>query len=63
MDALEFSLDGFDAIHASPPCPVHSSLNGWSGDSKEPDLIPQTRAQTDRVGAALRDRERPRRPR
>lgn len=33
----------FDAIHASPPCPVHSSLNGWSGDSTSLDLIPQTR--------------------
>jgi DNA (cytosine-5)-methyltransferase 1 len=33
----------YDAVHASPPCPVHSSLNGWSGDSKEPDLIPETR--------------------
>jgi hypothetical protein len=42
-DALTFPLDGFDAIHASPPCPVHSSLNGWSGDSTEPDLVPQTR--------------------
>lgn len=23
-DALEYPLDGFDAIHASPPCPAHS---------------------------------------
>jgi DNA (cytosine-5)-methyltransferase 1 len=38
-------IQDFDAIHASPPCPVHSSLNGWSGDSTEPDLIPQTRAK------------------
>jgi DNA (cytosine-5)-methyltransferase 1 len=40
---LGWRLEDFDGIHASPPCPVHSSLNGWSGDSTEPDLIPQTR--------------------
>lgn len=45
MDALEFPLAGFVAVHASPPCPAHSSLNGWSGDSKSPDLIPATRAR------------------
>lgn len=49
-DALTYPLDGFDAIHASPPCPVHSSLNGWSGDSKEPDLIPQTRERLRQTG-------------
>jgi DNA (cytosine-5)-methyltransferase 1 len=37
------SVADFAAIHASPPCPLHSSLNGWSGDSTELDLIPQTR--------------------
>ena len=36
-------LGRFDAIHASPPCPVHSSMNGWSGESTELDLIPDTR--------------------
>lgn len=36
-------LEDFAAIHASPPCPVHSSLNGWSGDSTSPDLVPATR--------------------
>lgn len=42
-DALDADLSGFDAIHASPPCPVHSSLNGWSGETTSLDLIPQTR--------------------
>ena len=42
-NGLEAIRSEFDAIHASPPCPIHSSLNGWSGDSKVPDLIPQTR--------------------
>ncbi len=27
-DALTVSLDGFDAIHASPPCQAYSSLSG-----------------------------------
>lgn len=49
-DALTFPLDGYDAFHASPPCPVHSSLNGWSGDSKHPDLIPQTRERLRATG-------------
>jgi DNA (cytosine-5)-methyltransferase 1 len=40
----------FDAIHASPPCPVHSSLNGWSGDTTSPDLIPQTRELLEATG-------------
>jgi DNA (cytosine-5)-methyltransferase 1 len=30
-DALTFPLDGFDAIHASPPCHDHSSLSSLSG--------------------------------
>lgn len=38
-----YELADFDAIHASPPCPTHSSLNGWSGDSTSPDLVPATR--------------------
>ena len=31
-DALEFPLDGFDAIHASPPCQAHTAMsNRWRG--------------------------------
>ena len=30
-DAMTFPLDGYDAIHASPPCQDHSSLRGmWN---------------------------------
>ncbi len=44
-DALTFPLEGFDAIHASPPCQAHSSLRAlWKG-KEYPDLIPQTRAR------------------
>lgn len=32
-DAMTFPLDGFDVIHASPPCHDHSSLNSLSGDN------------------------------
>lgn len=33
----------FDAIHASPPCQAHSSLNGMWNAGEHLDLIPQTR--------------------
>jgi hypothetical protein len=51
-DALTFPLDGFDAIHASPPCQAHSAL-GWHSQNRHiehPDLIPQTRARLDASG-------------
>jgi DNA (cytosine-5)-methyltransferase 1 len=52
LGAADTLLPGwtFDAIHASPPCPVHSSLNGWSGDSTSPDLVPQTREALQATG-------------
>jgi DNA (cytosine-5)-methyltransferase 1 len=43
-------LGPFDGFHASPPCPAHSSLNGWSGDSDSPDLIPETRRLLEMTG-------------
>ena len=39
-DALTFPLDGFDYIHASPPCQAHCALSCNLG---HPDLIPATR--------------------
>lgn len=44
-DALKFPLDGFDAIHASPPCQAHSSLRALCKGKEYPDMIPQTRAR------------------
>jgi DNA (cytosine-5)-methyltransferase 1 len=44
-DALAFPLDGFDAIHASPPCQAHSALRHLQKGKEYPDLIPETRAR------------------
>jgi DNA (cytosine-5)-methyltransferase 1 len=48
-DALAFPLDGYDAIHASPPCQAFSAAgNIWKGrlpDERHPDLIGATRAR------------------
>lgn len=43
LDGWDLAHMGFMAVHASPPCPAHSSLNGWSGESTSPDMIPETR--------------------
>lgn len=44
-DAMTFPLDGFDAIHASPPCQAYSqSAQSFRNAGKEyPDLLPPTR--------------------
>lgn len=41
-DALTFDLDGFDAIHASPPCQAHTTAQRIRGNT-HPDLIAPTR--------------------
>jgi DNA (cytosine-5)-methyltransferase 1 len=39
-NALTFPLDGFDAIHASPPCQHYANVTRWRGDPDDhPDLI------------------------
>lgn len=38
-----YEVDDFDAVHASFPCPRYSSMNGWSGESDAPDLVPEGR--------------------
>lgn len=42
-DALTWSLDGFDAIHASPPCQAYS-ITKHAHNREHPDLVPQTLA-------------------
>ncbi|MFA6135010.1 MAG: DNA cytosine methyltransferase [Phycisphaerae bacterium] len=46
-DAMTYPLDGFDAIHASPPCQAYSAgKNMWKGrlaDDRHPDLVSATR--------------------
>jgi DNA (cytosine-5)-methyltransferase 1 len=45
-DALTFPLDGFDAIHASPPCQRYSDLARRNGNAAEhPDLVWPIRAR------------------
>ena len=44
-DAMTYPLDGFDAIHASPPCQGYSAANNIHGRTDHPLLI-----------AAIRDR-------
>lgn len=43
-DALAFPLDGFDVIHASPPCQRYSNMSKRNGTAEShPDLIPLVR--------------------
>ena len=42
-DALEYPLDGFDLIHASPPCQVYSATRTFASVGDHPDLVGPTR--------------------
>lgn len=42
-DAMTYPLDGFDAIHASPPCQAYSLANNIHGRGDHPMLIPAVR--------------------
>jgi DNA (cytosine-5)-methyltransferase 1 len=44
-DAMTYPLDGFDAIHASPPCQAYTSMRrlGKGAGDKAPDLVAATR--------------------
>jgi len=45
-DALTFPLDGFDAIHASPPCQAYSSATkAWGRTDEHPDIYAAVRAR------------------
>jgi DNA (cytosine-5)-methyltransferase 1 len=43
-DAMTWPLDGYDAIHASPPCQAYSAMRtNWNARSDHPDLLPPMR--------------------
>jgi DNA (cytosine-5)-methyltransferase 1 len=44
-DALDFPLDGFNAIHASPPCQAYSVANNIHARTDHPLLIDDTRTR------------------
>ena len=47
-DALTYPFDGFDAIHASPPCQHYSTatkMQGLDAPDRHPDLIEPTRSR------------------
>lgn len=50
-DALTFPLDGFDAIHASPPCKRFTTLAVLHRDVDHPDLLTPTRERLEANGA------------
>jgi len=54
-DALTFPPDGYDAVHASPPCQAHTTMsNRWRGQGGtadgHPELIGPTRARLEGSG-------------
>ena len=45
-DAMTFPLDGFDVVHASPPCQRYANVTAWRGiPGGHPDLLEPTRAR------------------
>jgi DNA (cytosine-5)-methyltransferase 1 len=50
-DALDFPLDGFDAIHASPPCQGYSVANNIHGRNDHPLLVEPVRERLVAAGA------------
>src|SRR5450631_76931 len=51
-DALTFPLDGFDAVHASPPCQHYSSATkAWGRTGEHPDLFAPVRQRLQDNGA------------
>ena len=50
-DAMTFPLEGFDAIHASPPCQAYSvTRHNWNARSDHPDLLGPTRERLQEAG-------------
>ena len=51
-DAMEYPLEGFDVIHASPPCQRFSVMKALPQNIDHPDLLPAIRARLQASGAA-----------
>lgn len=50
-DALTFPLEGFDVVHASPPCPHYANVTRWRGNQDEhPALIEPIRQRLEAAG-------------
>jgi DNA (cytosine-5)-methyltransferase 1 len=49
-DALTYPLDGFDAYHASPPCPRYSSITPEHRREEHPDLVGPVRERLEATG-------------
>ncbi len=51
-DAMEYPLEGFDVIHASPPCQEYTSLKARQNGKRYPDLVAPTRDHLAQTGTA-----------
>lgn len=49
-DALTFPLDGFDAVHASPPCQAFTAMGSMPNAREHPDLLTPTRVLLEQAG-------------
>jgi DNA (cytosine-5)-methyltransferase 1 len=49
-DAMTFPIDGFDAIHASPPCQAYIRGGLTANDGRHPDLLPPIRERLQASG-------------
>lgn len=49
-DAMTFPLDGFDAIHASPPCQAFTAMGTMPNARAHEDLLTGTRARLEAAG-------------
>jgi DNA (cytosine-5)-methyltransferase 1 len=50
-DAMTYPLDGFDVIHASPPCQAYSITRHIHPENKYPDLVDKTRVRLEKSNA------------
>ena len=50
-DAMTWPLDGYDVIHASPPCQAYANVTAWRGrPDSHPDLLAETRQRLEDSG-------------